>query len=156
MITANMVKELREATGAGMLDCKKALTETNGNMEEAITWLREKGISKAAKKQTRIAAEGLAKAKVEGNKAVIVEVNSETDFVAKNPEFTGLVDLIATAILSSNVKTVEEVMKLEVEGNTIENIITMVLLLADFFLFTFSFFKLLTLYLLYYTIYKIC
>lgn len=123
MITANMVKELREATGAGMLDCKKALTESNGNMEEAITWLREKGISKAAKKQTRIAAEGLAKAKVEGNKAVIVEVNSETDFVAKNPEFTGLVDLIATAILSSNVKTVEEVMKLEVEGNTIENII---------------------------------
>ena len=123
MITANMVKELREATGAGMLDCKKALTETNGNMEESITWLREKGISKAAKKQTRIAAEGLAKAKVEGNKAVIVEVNSETDFVAKNPEFTGLVDLIATAILSSNVKTVEEVMKLEVEGNTIENII---------------------------------
>lgn len=123
MITANMVKELREATGAGMLDCKKALTETNGNMEEAITWLREKGISKAAKKQTRIAAEGLAKAKVEGNEAVIVEVNSETDFVAKNPEFTGLVDLIATAILSSNVKTVEEVMKLEVEGNTIENII---------------------------------
>ena len=123
MITANMVKELREATGAGMLDCKKALTETNGNMEEAITWLREKGISKAAKKQTRIAAEGLAKAKVEGNKAVIIEVNSETDFVAKNPEFTGLVDLIATAILSSNVKTVEEVMKLEVEGNTIENII---------------------------------
>lgn len=123
MITANMVKELREATGAGMLDCKKALTETNGNMEEAITWLREKGISKAAKKQTRIAAEGLAKAKVEGNKAVIVEVNSETDFVAKNPEFTGLVDLIATAILSSNVKTVEEVMKLEVEGNPIENII---------------------------------
>ena len=123
MITANMVKELREPTGAGMLDCKKALTETNGNMEEAITWLREKGISKAAKKQTRIAAEGLAKAKVEGNKAVIVEVNSETDFVAKNPEFTGLVDLIATAILSSNVKTVEEVMKLEVEGNTIENII---------------------------------
>ena len=123
MITANMVKELREATGAGMLDCKKALTETNGNMEEAITWLREKGISKAAKKQTRIAAEGLAKAKVEGNKTVIVEVNSETDFVAKNPEFTGLVDLIATAILSSNVKTVEEVMKLEVEGNTIENII---------------------------------
>ena len=123
MITANMVKELREATGAGMLDCKKALTETNGNMEEAITWLREKGISKAAKKQTRIAAEGLAKAKVEGNKAVIVEVNSDTDFVAKNPEFTGLVDLIATAILSSNVKTVEEVMKLEVEGNTIENII---------------------------------
>ena len=123
MITANMVKELREQTGAGMLDCKKALTETNGNMEEAVNWLREKGISKAAKKQTRIAAEGLAAAKVEGNRAVIVEVNSETDFVAKNPEFTSLVDAIATAIMSSDVKTVEEAMNLEVEGTTIENLI---------------------------------
>ena len=81
MITASMVKELREQTGAGMLDCKKALTETNGNIEEAITWLREKGISKAAKKQARIAAEGLALAKVEGNKAVIVEVNSELSLI---------------------------------------------------------------------------
>ena len=123
MITANMVKELREQTGAGMLDCKKALTETNGNMEEAVTWLREKGISKAAKKQTRIAAEGLVLAKVEGNKAVIVEVNSETDFVAKNPEFTGLVNDIATAILGSNVSTVEEANKLEVNGTSIENMI---------------------------------
>ena len=123
MITANMVKELRETTGAGMLDCKKALTEKNGNMEEAITWLREKGISKAAKKQTRIAAEGLAKAVFDGNKAVIVEVNSETDFVAKNPEFTGLVEAIANAILNSGVKSMEEAMKLEVNGNTIENLI---------------------------------
>ena len=123
MITANMVKELREQTGAGMLDCKKALTETNGNMEEAITWLREKGISKAAKKQTRIAAEGLALAKVEGNKAVIVEVNSETDFVAKNPEFTGLVNDIADAILNSSVSTIEDVMKLEINGTSIENMI---------------------------------
>ena len=123
MITANMVKEFREQTGAGMLDCKKALTETNGNMEEAITWLREKGISKAAKKQTRIAAEGLAKAVFDGNKAVIVEVNSETDFVAKNPEFTGLVETIANAILNSGVKSMEEAMKLEVNGNTIENLI---------------------------------
>ena len=123
MITANMVKELREQTGAGMLDCKKALTETNGNMEEAITWLREKGISKAAKKQTRIAAEGLAKAVFDGNKAVIVEVNSETDFVAKNPEFIGLVEAIANAILNSGVKSMEEAMKLEVNGNTIENLI---------------------------------
>ena len=123
MITANMVKELREQTGAGMLDCKKALTETNGNMEEAVNWLREKGISKAAKKQTRIAAEGLASVKASGNTAVIVEVNSETDFVAKNPEFTGLVDTIATAILNSGVKTVEEAMNLEVEGTTIENLI---------------------------------
>ena len=123
MITANMVKELREQTGAGMLDCKKALTETNGNMEEAITWLREKGISKAAKKQTRIAAEGLALAKVEGNKAVVVEVNSETDFVAKNPEFTGLVNDIADAILNSSVSTIEDAMKLEINGTSIENMI---------------------------------
>lgn len=123
MITANMVKELREQTGAGMLDCKKALTETNGNMEEAITWLREKGISKAAKKQTRIAAEGLALAKVEGNKAVIVEVNSETDFVAKNPEFTGLVNDIAAAILNSSVSTIEDAMKLEINGTSIENMV---------------------------------
>ena len=123
MITANMVKELREQTGAGMLDCKKALTETNGNMEEAITWLREKGISKAAKKQTRIAAEGLALAKVEGNKAVIVEVNSETDFVAKNPEFTGLVNDIADAILNGSVSTIEDAMKLEINGTSIENMI---------------------------------
>lgn len=123
MITANMVKELREQTGAGMLDCKKALTETNGNMEEAVTWLREKGISKAAKKQTRIAAEGLATVKVEGNKAVIVEVNSETDFVAKNPEFTGLVDAIATAIIDNNVNTIDEAMNLKVGESTIEELI---------------------------------
>ena len=124
MVTANMVKELREQTGAGMLDCKKALTETNGNMEDAITWLREKGISKAAKKQTRIAAEGLACAKVDGNKAVIVEVNSETDFVAKNPEFVSLVDSVATAILNSGVKNIEEAMKLKADETTIEEMIT--------------------------------
>ena len=123
MITANMVKELREQTGAGMLDCKKALTETNGNMEEAVTWLREKGISKAAKKQTRIAAEGLATTLVDGNTDVIVEVNSETDFVAKNPEFTGLVNTIATSIMGSKVNSIEEALKLEVEGTTIENLI---------------------------------
>lgn len=123
MITANMVKELREQTGAGMLDCKKALTETDGNMEEAIVWLREKGISKAAKKQTRIAAEGLAVSKVEGNTAVVVEINSETDFVAKNPDFTGLVDMIAGAILKNKVKTMDEAMKLVVDGSSIEELI---------------------------------
>ena len=120
MITANMVKELREQTGAGMLDCKKALTETNGNMEEAITWLREKGISKAAKKQTRIAAEGLATAKISGNNAVLVEVNSETDFVAKNPEFVSLVDGIANVILDKKPANMEEAMKLELDGTSIE------------------------------------
>ena len=123
MITANMVKELREQTGAGMLDCKKALTETNGNMEEAITWLREKGISKAAKKQTRIAAEGLATAKISGNDAVLVEVNSETDFVAKNPEFVSLVDSIANVILDKKPASMEEAMKLELDGTSIEEAI---------------------------------
>ena len=124
MITANMVKELREQTGAGMLDCKKALIETNGNMEEAITWLREKGISKAAKKQSRIAAEGLATCKINGNKAVIVEVNSETDFVAKNPEFVSLVDNIANAVLNSDVKTMEEANELVVDGKKVEELVT--------------------------------
>ena len=123
MITANMVKELREQTGAGMLDCKKALTETNGNMEEAVTWLREKGISKAAKKQTRIAAEGLATAKINGNDAVLVEVNSETDFVAKNPEFVSLVDGIANVILDKKPANMEEAMKLELDGTSIEEAI---------------------------------
>ncbi len=124
MITANMVKELRELTGAGMLDCKKALTETNGDIDEAVTWLREKGISKALKKQTRIAAEGLAMAIVDGNKAAIVEVNSETDFVAKNPEFTSLVESIAKTILSSDVKSLEDANALEIDGTSIEELIT--------------------------------
>ena len=124
MISASMVKELRESTGAGMLDCKKALEASNGNMEEAITWLREKGISKAAKKASRIAAEGLAVAKVVGNKAVIVEVNSETDFVAKNEEFKSLVDIIADTLLNnSSVKTIEEANKLTHDGKTIEELV---------------------------------
>lgn len=123
MISASMVKELRETTGAGMLDCKKALEATYGNLEEAITWLREKGISKAAKKQSRIAAEGLAYAKVQDNKAVIVEVNAETDFVAKNDEFVNLVNIIADTILNSNVKTVEEALELTHEGKTLNDLI---------------------------------
>lgn len=123
MISASMVKELRETTGAGMLDCKKALEESNGNMEEAITWLREKGISKAAKKSSRIAAEGLALAKVKDNKAIIVELNSETDFVAKNDEFKGLINLIADTVLDSNATTVEEALKLTVDGRTIDELI---------------------------------
>ena len=124
MISASMVKELREKTGAGMLDCKKALEETNGNLEAAIDWLREKGISKAAKKADRIAAEGLAQVLIDGNNAVIVEVNSETDFVAKNPEFVNLVDTIAKGILNSNAKTLEEALEVSVDGNTISSIIT--------------------------------
>ena len=123
MISASLVKELREATGAGMLDCKKALEASNGNIDEAVTWLREKGISKAAKKASRIAAEGLAVAKISGNKAVVLEVNSETDFVAKNVEFTSLVDSIADAVMNSDVTTVEEAMNLDVNGNTVEELI---------------------------------
>ena len=92
MFSASDIKALREKTGAGMLDCKKALEETKGDMDAAVDYLREKGIAKAAKKESRIAAEGLSQIKVEGNTAVILEVNSETDFVAKNEEFTNFVD----------------------------------------------------------------
>lgn len=122
-ISASMVKELRETTGAGMLDCKKALEATDGNIESAIDWLREKGISKAAKKSTRIAAEGLAEAKTEGNKAVIVEINSETDFVAKNEEFKKLVETVTDTILKSNATTLEEALKLTVDGKDLEQLI---------------------------------
>ena len=111
MISASLVKELREKSGAGMLDCKKALEATNGNIDEAIDWLREKGISKAAKKADRIAAEGLASIMIDGNKAAIVEVNSETDFVAKNEEFKSLVSTILKTILNSNASTVEELLE---------------------------------------------
>ena len=98
-ITAQMVKELREKTGAGMMDCKKALQETNGDMDQAIDFLREKGIAKAAKKADRIAAEGTTYILTEDNEAVILEVNSETDFVAKNEGFQVLVKEIAEHLL---------------------------------------------------------
>ena len=122
-INAKMVKELRETTGAGMLDCKKALEATDGNIESAIDWLREKGISKAAKKQTRIAAEGLAYSKIDGNKAVIVELNSETDFVAKNEEFKSLVEEIANIIITNDVKNVEEALALKVSDKDVAELI---------------------------------
>ena len=124
MISASMVKELRESSGAGMLDCKKALEATNGNMEEAINWLREKGISKAAKKASRIAAEGLAFAKIMDNKAVIVEVNSETDFVAQNEEFKNLVNEIANVVLENNPTSVEEALEVEQNGKKLADIIS--------------------------------
>ena len=123
MFTAQDVKALREKTGAGMMDCKKALQETNGDMEEAITWLREKGISKAAKKASRIAAEGLTKATEKGNKAAIVEVNSETDFVAKNEAFTSFVDALADTLVESNVTTMEEANELKINDETVEDTI---------------------------------
>ena len=126
-ITASMVKELRETSGAGMMDCKKALAECNGNMEEAINWLREKGIAKSAKKESRIAAEGLANIFVDGNKAVILEVNSETDFVSKNEEFVNMIKIIGESLLKSNAKTLEEANEVETEfGKVADYIIAMI------------------------------
>src|SRR5438477_4574244 len=98
-ITAAMVKDLRETTGVGMMDCKQALAENNGDMQAAIDWLRKKGLSKAAKKAGRVAAEGLIGALTSVNKGVVVEVNSETDFVARNEQFQGLVKMIAQVAL---------------------------------------------------------
>ncbi|BAB06145.1 translation elongation factor Ts [Halalkalibacterium halodurans] len=115
-ITASMVKELREKTGAGMMDCKKALTETNGDMDKAIDYLREKGIAKAAKKADRVAAEGLAYVKAEGNHAIIVEVNSETDFVAKNENFQKLVAELASHLLEKRPASVEEALEQPFNG----------------------------------------
>ena len=118
MIKASDVKELRERTGAGMLDCKKALEATSGDMEQAIDWLREKGISKAAKKESRIAAEGLTDGASEGNVAVITEVNCETDFVAQNEDFKKLVLDIRKTLLHNDVSTMEEANKLTIEGGS--------------------------------------
>ena len=125
MITASLVKELREKTGAGMMDCKKALTETDGDMEKAIEYLREKGITKAAKKSGRIAAEGLVDAYISADKKVgaIVEVNSETDFVAQNAEFKSFVKNIAKQVADKNPKDVEELLALPAEfeeGKTVQ------------------------------------
>ena len=123
MVDAKTVAELRAKTGAGMMDCKKALSETNGDINAAIDYLREKGIAKAAKKESRIAAEGLANIYINGNKAVILEVNSETDFVSKNEEFTSMLDTIGNTILNSNAKTVEEALELPCEEGTIKDLI---------------------------------
>ena len=123
MISASLVKELRELTGAGMMDCKKALSETNGDITAATEWLREKGIAKANKKGSRIAAEGLANIYVKDNKAVILEVNSETDFVSKNEEFTSMIDTIGNAILNSDAKTLEEALNIPLEEGTINALI---------------------------------
>ncbi len=123
MIDAKSVAELRSKTGAGMMDCKKALTETNGDLEKAIDYLREKGIAKAAKKESRIAAEGLANIYTNANKAVILEVNSETDFVSKNAEFTDMIDEIGNAILNSDVTTLEDALNLPVSEGTVSELI---------------------------------
>ena len=122
-ISASMVKELREKTGAGMMDCKKALVESNGDMDKAVDYLREKGISKAAKKAERIAAEGLSNIYIKGNKAVVVELNSETDFVAKNEEFKELLDKIGNTILDNNVTTMEDALNSKCGDETINDLI---------------------------------
>lgn len=122
MISASLVKELREQTGAGMMDCKKALAECNGSLEAAVDWLREKGIAKAGKKEARIAAEGLADIFVNGNKAVIIEINAETDFVSKNEEFKNLIKTVGETVLNSDAKTLEEANELACEEGTIKDL----------------------------------
>ena len=123
MISAALVKELREITGAGMMDCKKALVETNGNLDEAVTWLRENGIMKAQKKESRISAEGVCKFAVNGNKAVLFEVNSETDFVAKNQKFQDLVNQLADAILNSNATNDEEALEIVTPEGAVKDLL---------------------------------
>jgi elongation factor Ts len=121
-ITAALVKELRDSTGAGMMDAKKALTETNGDMEAAVDWLRTKGLAKAAKKSGRTAAEGLVAVVVEGGKGVAVEVNSETDFVGKNAEFQEMVGGIAKTALG--VADIDALKAADMDGKTVEAVIT--------------------------------
>ena len=129
MITAELVKDLREKTGAGMMDCKKVLTETNGDMERAIELLRERGIAKAAKKSDRIAAEGLVAAYVTADKKVgaVVEVNAETDFVAKNADFRAFVADVVEQVAVKNPKDVEDLLaqeSIKVAGKTVKEVLT--------------------------------
>ena len=121
-ITASMVKELRDSTGAGMMDAKKALTETSGDFEAAVDWLRTKGLAKAAKKSGRIAAEGLAAVSVDGTNGVAIEINSETDFVAKNAEFQEMVRGIAGVAL--NVDSVDSLADADFQGKKVSEVIT--------------------------------
>ena len=121
-ITAAMVKELRDSTGAGMMDAKKALTENDGNMEAAVDWLRTKGLAKAAKKSGRTAAEGLVAVAVSGSKGVAVEVNSETDFVGKNADFQKMVAQIAAAAL--NVSDIDALKSFDIGGKSVEQMVT--------------------------------
>lgn len=122
-ITASLVKDLREKSGAGMMDCKKALNECNGDIDAAMDYLREKGIAKAEKKGSRIAAEGLANIYIDNDKAVILEVNSETDFVSKNAEFTSMIDTIGKAILKSDATTLDDILNINLEDGTINDLI---------------------------------
>ena len=122
-MNTSLIKELRDLSGAGLMDCKKALEASNNDIDEAIDYLRKKGISKAAKKADRIAAEGLSTVVIDGNIASIVEVNCETDFVAKNEKFVNLVNKIAELIVKNDVKTMEEAMSLSTEEGTLNDTI---------------------------------
>ncbi|WP_249037333.1 translation elongation factor Ts [Abyssicoccus albus] len=121
-ISAKLVKELREKTGAGMMDCKKALTETDGDIDKAVDYLREKGMAKAAKKSDRIAAEGSSFVKSNGNVATILEVNSETDFVARNDQFKNLVEQLADHILATKPQDLETLMASDINGQSVEDL----------------------------------
>ncbi len=123
-MNASLIKELRDISGAGMMDCKKALEENGNDIKKATEWLREKGIAKAAKKAGRVAAEGLSKVVVDGNKAVILEINCETDFVAKNEKFQKFVSDVADILLSSNASNMEEALALPCEDGTLKDYVT--------------------------------
>jgi len=118
-ISAKLVKELRDKTGAGMMDCKKALTATDGDLDKAVDWLREKGIAKAEKKSGRIAAEGLCNAVDKGNEAIVFELNSETDFVAKNQQFLDLLDNLANTLIDSDATNEVEALAVDMDGQTV-------------------------------------
>ena len=121
-ITAALVKELRDLTGAGMMDCKKALQENDGDIQKSIDWLREQGIAKSAKKSGRIAAEGLSRVKVDGNKACLIEVNSETDFVAQNEQFLSLLEKTVDAVLANSPANMEEALNINVDGSSLSDL----------------------------------
>lgn len=123
-ITAGLIKELREKTGAGMMDCKKALTENNGDMDAAVDWLRTKGLAAAAKKSSRVAAEGLVAVNSEGTHGSLVELNAETDFVARNDQFQALVQSIGTVALKSHASDVDALKAEKLDGKTVEEAIT--------------------------------
>ncbi len=131
-ITAAQVKQLREMTGAGMMDCKRALEACNGDYEAAKDWLRKKGISKAEKKQSRTAADGLSRIVVDGNRAVVVEINSETDFVAKNEKFQALLEEAADTILKAAPKTLDEALALPTaEGTLNDSIVNAISIIGE-------------------------
>lgn len=123
-ISAALIKDLREKSGAGMMDCKKALVENNGDMDAAVDWLRKKGLAAAAKKSSRVAAEGLVAVATAGNKGAVVELNAETDFVARNDKFQDLAKSIAAVALSTETNDVEALKKAALAGKTVEDAVT--------------------------------